>query len=305
MEVDSHEALLPFKPVGLNMTELHLSFYIAYLVLRPTITTASTILGYVTHVKYYFREHGCKPEEYKTAFMGQIRRGVENTFPQQADKRSALFLPFYVGAKAFTTGSGRDHYLVRLATVLGFIGMLRPHTFNQLQPSSLAFVLCDTTVVRAEGHLVSFCEFARTLPPIKNILGFFIEFQSKTMNKARAHFPCLAASRTFRTMCPVRHLLKIPDKRWVKKGFLKKSGRGSVLSKYLQALASTTEKVAPYALRIGGRTWYLSKGMDRQFVDYLGTWKSPEASARYYRASPATVMRRLTRFYMNIQPDLG
>ena len=96
----------------------------------------------------------------------------------------------------------------------------------------------------------------------------------------------------------------MPNKSWVKRGFLKKNGKGRNLSKYLQALAATTDKVAPYALRIGGRTWYLSRGMDRQFVDYLGTWKSPEASARYYREHPATVMRRLTIFFDNVKLEL-
>ena len=37
--------------------------------------------------------------------------------------------------------------------------------------------------------------------------------------------------------------------------------------------------------------------MDRQFVDYLGTWKSPEASARYYRERLAAVLKRLIKFY--------
>ena len=82
------------------------------------------------------------------------------------------------------------------------------------------------------------------------------------MNEARAYFPCFAAFKTFRTMCLGRHQLKNPDKRCLRKGFHEKSDRSSVISKYLQALASTTEKVAPYALRICGRTWYLSKGLD-------------------------------------------
>ena len=41
-------------------------------------------------------------------------------------------------------------------------------------------------------------------------------------------------------------------------------------------------------------------GLDKQFVDYLGTWASLEASARYYRANPAAVIRRLQKFYDNV-----
>ena len=42
--------------------------------------------------------------------------------------------------------------------------------------------------------------------------------------------------------------------------------------------------------------------MDRQFVDYLGTWKSPEASARYYRERPVAVL--IIKFYISLgDPD--
>ena len=75
--------------------------------LRYTVTKASTIMGYVSHVKYYFRENGCLPEVYTTAFLKQIRRGLENTFPQQADKRGAFFLPFYIGIDSFLLETGK------------------------------------------------------------------------------------------------------------------------------------------------------------------------------------------------------
>ena len=31
--------------------------------------------------------------------------------------------------------------------------------------------------------------------------------------------------------------------------------------------------------------------------DYLGTWKSPEASARWYRERAGALLQKLTRFY--------
>ena len=98
-------------------------------------------------------------------------------------------------------------------------------------------------------------------------------------------------------MCPVALLLSAANKSWIKAGFLKRAGRGDTLGKYLQLLTTCEEAISPYALRIGGRTWYVSHGLDRQFCDYLGTWKSPEASARYYRASPATVLYKLQAYF--------
>ena len=43
--------LLPFPRTRLQKTELTLAFFIASLVTRPTITKATTILNYETHVK--------------------------------------------------------------------------------------------------------------------------------------------------------------------------------------------------------------------------------------------------------------
>ena len=43
--------LLPFPRTRLHKTELTLAFFMASLVVRPSITKAATILSYETHVK--------------------------------------------------------------------------------------------------------------------------------------------------------------------------------------------------------------------------------------------------------------
>ena len=53
--------ILPFRSESLNATELYLSFFMASLVLKTTISSASTVLGYETHCKYLFRTEGCDP----------------------------------------------------------------------------------------------------------------------------------------------------------------------------------------------------------------------------------------------------
>ena len=117
------------------------------------------------------------------------------------------------------------------------------------------------------------------------IIGFVIEFESKTMKEAMAYFPnlCCRSNGTspFKPMCPVRKLYEISEAGLVKGKFLKDVKKGKKFSSYLSYISGVDTTIAPYALRIGGRTWLISKGMDRQFVDFLGTWKSPEASARY------------------------
>ena len=54
-------AQLPFEHRNLGDVELHLAFFMAWLLIQPTITSASTILGYETHTKFMFRSEGCKP----------------------------------------------------------------------------------------------------------------------------------------------------------------------------------------------------------------------------------------------------
>ena len=102
-------------------------------------------------------------------------------------------------------------------------------------------------------------------------------------------------------MCPISALKALAEKNGIKAGFLKTAGTGKKLREYLQSLLDTEASLSPYAPRIGGRTWYISQGLDRQFVDYLGTWSSPEASARYFRARPGAVLRKCRQFYYNLR----
>ena len=240
--------------------------------------------------------------EYKTPFLGQIRSGINNTYPKQANKRSAFLLPHFVRMKDFIAPGDKSGHLVRLATVMGFIGMLRPHTFAQLQPSSFYFVCNNEKLLQPSNAMRSFPTFLKKLPRRQELLGFYIVFKSKTMPVARAYFPNLSDScSALRMICPLSMLLSAANKKWVTAGFLKRAGRGESLGKYLKLLTSSDESVSPYSLRIGGRTWYISHGMDRQFCDYLGTWKSPEASARYFQASLVTALRKLLKFYKKMK----
>ena len=167
----------------------------AFLILKPTITKSTTIIGYAGHVKYFFREHGCDDMEYKTPFLAQIRKGIQNTYPKQANKRTAFLLPHFLKAKDFLAPGSKPGYLVRVATMFGFIGMLRPHTFTQLQPSSFSFVLKNEPVLQPSGPKTSF------------------------------HSSCSALS----VMCPLSILLAVAKMDWIHRNFLKRSGRGDTL----------------------------------------------------------------------------
>ena len=106
-----------------------------------------------------------------------------------------------------------------------------------------------------------------------------------TMNHARAYFPSSCSrmrTTTFEPMCPVRALLEISSQGFMKKSFLKQVDRGKKVVKYFQLISGLEEAFAPYALRLGGRTWMLNQGMERQLCDFLGTWRSPVVGGIYH-----------------------
>ena len=130
----------PFKRRYLLETELNLAFFMAFLLLEPSITKATTILGYETHVKYLFRTEGCPEELWKTPFLRQVRRGLKNTLPSSADGRKPLLLPLIMSRPHFLTVESSEQRLLRFATIFGFIGMLRPHSLESLGPGSFTVV---------------------------------------------------------------------------------------------------------------------------------------------------------------------
>ena len=290
----------PFHRRVLGQTELNLAFFIAFLLLEPTVRQASTILNYETHVKYLFKEEGCAEEAWATPFLKQIRKGLRNTLPTMADKRKPLLLPLVASHPLFETPGTNQERLLRFATILGFIGMLRPNALTKLSPDSFMFVTARGRSFKMPAQQTCFQRKLTGLRLQEKITGFHIDFRAKTMRHARAHFPNLCTMPTMPNLvalCPVRAVVDLARRRLIKKNFLKALNKGLRLTRYLKTIAGTEENIAPYALRIGGRTWLISTGMDRQFVDYLGRWKSPEASARYFRAAPREVLRFLRRFY--------
>ena len=130
----------PFHRTVLSDTELKYAFYLAKLLLRLTITSANTILGYGTHLKSLLLKEGCGESVYNTPFLRKVRRGVRNTLPVRADKRGALLLPLLANREAFLPVGDATLCLLRFGTILGFMAMLRPPTFSQLKHPSFTIV---------------------------------------------------------------------------------------------------------------------------------------------------------------------
>ena len=206
----------PFQARMLGETELNLAFFIAFLVVQPRVNKASTILNYTSHVKYVFREQGCSEQEWKTPFLKQIRRGLRNTLPSQADMRQPLFVPDILARPEFQMVRTPVERILRFAVILGFVGMLRPNALRQLSPRSF-------TIITARGQRIdlpalpdSFDNELTRLRSQEHILGFYIHFDSKTRRNARAYFPSLSildCRLKISQMCPMTALVDLSHRR--------------------------------------------------------------------------------------------
>ena len=232
----------------------------AYLVLQPTITAASTILGYEGHVKYKFRENGCEPSEYKTPFLGQIRQGIQNVFPCQNDKRRALLLPKYIHRESFNSATSKVPSLARLGTILGFLGMLRPHTFSVIQTSSIVLVKSKGKHLISEPDDGKFRALLATMG-CRTILALYIWFKSKTMKVTRAYFPNLSHPRTaYSAMCPVEALETVTVQGWITNRFLRGNKIAKAMREFAEEISLSSTKVPMYALRVVDRTDNITQG---------------------------------------------
>ena len=198
--------LLPFPQRQLQRTELMLAFFMASLILKPSITRPSTILAYETHVKWSYKKEGCHPYVYNTPFLKQVRKGLRKTLPSPKDARSAFTLPKYLTTPVFKYSSTAVSCFLRFATIIGFIGMLRPHTtFAQLVPSSFTLMVRDSyfpavarTIKATESGRLS---YALNLNQHRfKVVGFYIDFKAKTQREARAYFPNLSDPRVQRAL---------------------------------------------------------------------------------------------------------
>ena len=191
--------------------------------MKPSITVGTTIEGYETHVKYWFRTEGCPEVEYNTPFLCQLQTGIKKTLPSRADTRRALLLPNFMTSAEFNATNGKSDILLLFATILGLVGMLRSHTFEQLDPSSFTIVLTNHRCIRMRGPAKTFRRQLDQTRRYQWIRGFYIDYESKTMPNARAYFPSIYSRKgvtAFAPMCPMRALVQISSLGMMKKSFL-------------------------------------------------------------------------------------
>ena len=142
-----------------------------------------------------------------------MRKGVKNTLSVLSLGSSAFILPKYTHDECLRCTNTKRTCLIRFLTLLGFIGMLRPHIFKQLHAGSFRMVSGSGAVIPLPRDRRSAQRVLYQLKAHSEILGFYIRFESKTMRDAKAYFPTLCTtSPTFVPMCPTSALLEIVGK---------------------------------------------------------------------------------------------
>ena len=108
--------------------------------------------------------------------------------------------------------------LLKFATILGFVGMQRPHTLGKLTRESFTLVVRDayspqysSLIKGSDGRKM---RQALSVNQTRfTIVGYFIRFKAKALLDAVAYFPNLSDTDTFyRDMCPVLALREVVEK---------------------------------------------------------------------------------------------
>ena len=226
-------------------------------------------------------------------------RGVKRLRPAGRDGRAAFILPHYSLPSFFLSPSNFHQLLLKGATVFGFLGMFRHHTYAQLGLSSI-------TIIGKLGE-----EFALSIGLFSELsyfyecggFGFYFQFSDKFHPSARAYF-CRMDNlpKPWSSLCPVTLLIRLTRSKGLnKKIFPKKLTTPRLLTRFLVHVAcldiKRKSRFTPHSLRIGGHTFYSANRMAQDFIDFLASRAISRASQLYYRASPRDNVIRLLAFF--------
>ena len=157
----------PNPRAPLQEFELSLAFFAAHLALQPSISRGTTVASYLTHVRHQWRRAGC-PSSYLTSeFVALVTRGIHRALPAYPDSRQALLLLACRPPSDFLYPSSALLFRLKLATVLGFFGMLRISAITQLKPASI--ILVSTS---GRQTLLSRSQSQPRMVYAENLLGF-------------------------------------------------------------------------------------------------------------------------------------
>ena len=277
-----------------------LSFFIASLFTEVRQLSYSTIRNYTSHVRTSWCDEGAFLSKFDKKAINRLLKGVKRLRPPNQDARLAFILPYYNLPSIFTSPVNQDQLLLKSATVFGFFGMFRHHTYTQLG-------LRCIVVVGKLGEEFKLCE--GSLPELAyyfhdcGALGFYFQFCDKFHPSARAYFCRMDdLPKPWSFLCPVTLLINLAQHRLLQnKIFPRKLVVPKLMTKFLDFVARADKKkkskFAPHSLRIGGHTFYSVNNMASDFIDFLARRGISRASQLYYRANSRDNIIRLRAFF--------
>ena len=141
---------------------------------------------------------------------------------KQTRIQPSLLLNF-ISTSGFRTTTCKADIILRFGTISGFVSMLSPYTFEQLNRGSFVIVLTNGKWLRMSRPTKVFQRKLNQIRRGYRIQGFYIDFAGKTMAKARAYFPSLSLRTSipaFTAMCPMRAHVLISSLCVIRKSFL-------------------------------------------------------------------------------------
>ena len=132
-----------------------------------------------------------------------MTRGILRALPATPDSRQAFLLLSCHPPTYFVTPSTPLSFLLKLATVLGFFGMLRFSAFQKIKPTSII-------LVAESGYqtLLTNIPVTESRSICRRFIGFFFRFRGKSTPigdpPQAAYFPrILDISPSFTPFCPL------------------------------------------------------------------------------------------------------
>lgn len=286
---------LPFKNTPPNVGILTLCFFAAFLLLKKSIKSASTISCYVSHVKNLWIKLGCCPEYLESDILSRVLKGIARIRPRKRDTRPAFLLPSYRLPLHLRHPISGDRCTQISAAIFSFFGMLRFHVLQKLHLKNL--VLVDAHGVEHHLHRLT-PQSQKHIIFAPKIIGFYFDISDKFHPVARAYYPKLGdTSPKWSAICPLRALKLL----WIygllqSNPFRKARLTEKILVETMQTIDKNQRDFKTHSLRIGAHTFFITYGLPADFVDFLSRRQTARASVRYYRASARLTISKLRKF---------
>ena len=234
----------PFTRTPLREFELAIAFFAAHLALQPTITRGTTVATYLSHVRADWQKAGCPADRLTSKFVALVTRGILRALPATPDSRQAFLLLACHPPSYFINPSTPLAFLLKLATVLGFFGMLRFSAYKKIKPTSII-------LVTESGYqtLLTRIPVTEARSICRKYVGFFFRFRGKSTPVGdppqAAYFLRISdISPSFTPFCPLYLISQIHTRGY----FLHPARR-------IFPESFTTKDICPYLMHLakGGR----------------------------------------------------